>query len=128
MTTQQAKPKPRLWLRILTVFLILVSVGGALGYLKFNQLQALTAQGNQIPPPISVTVAQARPDTWNRRIRAVGTLVAFQGVDITTEESGIVTAINFKSGEEVESGTLLVDHLSDGFRGRDDASRRACKP
>jgi membrane fusion protein (multidrug efflux system) len=62
-----------------------------------------------LPPPISVTVAQARPDTWNRRVRAVGTLVAFQGVDITTEESGIVTAINFESGEEVEAGSLLID-------------------
>ena len=101
--------KPRLWLRLIMVILLLVTITGALAYKKTLQIQEQIAQGSQLPPPISVTVAQARPDTWNRRIRAVGTLVAFQGVDITTEESGIVTAINFKSGDEVESGTLLID-------------------
>jgi membrane fusion protein (multidrug efflux system) len=93
-------PKPRLWLRLIVVVLLLVAITGALAYKKTL---------SQLPPPISVTVAQARPDTWNRRVRAVGTLVAFQGVDITTEESGIVTAINFESGEEVEAGSLLID-------------------
>jgi membrane fusion protein (multidrug efflux system) len=102
-------PKPRLWLRLIVVVLLLVAITGALAYKKTLQIQEQIAQGSQLPPPISVTVAQARPDTWNRRVRAVGTLVAFQGVDITTEESGIVTAINFESGEEVEAGSLLID-------------------
>ncbi len=101
--------KPRLWLRLIVVILLLVTITAALAYKKTLQIQEQIAQGSQLPPPISVTVALAQPDTWNRRIRAVGTLVAFQGVDITTEESGIVTAINFKSGDEVESGTLLID-------------------
>ena len=109
--TDQPKnaPKPRLWLRLIVVVLLLVAITGALAYKKTLQIQEQIAQGSQLPPPISVTVAQARPDTWNRRVRAVGTLVAFQGVDITTEESGIVTAINFESGEEVEAGSLLID-------------------
>ncbi|MFZ9038209.1 MAG: efflux RND transporter periplasmic adaptor subunit [Gammaproteobacteria bacterium] len=100
---------PRLWLRLVIVVLLLVAITGAFAYKKTLQIQEQIAQGSQLPPPISVTVAQARPDTWNRRVRAVGTLVAFQGVDITTEESGIVTAINFESGEEVEAGSLLID-------------------
>ena len=78
--------KPRLWLRLIVVILLLVTITGALAYKKTLQIQEQIAQGSQLPPPISVTVAQAQPDTWNRRIRAVGTLVAFQGVDITTEE------------------------------------------
>jgi membrane fusion protein (multidrug efflux system) len=94
---------------VIVVVLLLVAITGALAYKKTLQIQEQIAQGSQLPPPISVTVAQARPDTWNRRVRAVGTLVAFQGVDITTEESGIVTAINFESGEEVEAGSLLID-------------------
>ncbi len=110
MTDQPSNaPKPRLWLRLVVVVLLLVAITGALAYKKTLQIQEQIAQGSQLPPPISVTVAQARPDTWNRRVRAVGTLVAFQGVDITTEESGIVTAINFESGEEVEAGSLLID-------------------
>jgi len=102
-------PKPRLWLRILAVIMLLVALAGALAYKKGLQFQEMEAQGSQLPPPISVTVAEATSDQWNRRLRAVGTLVAYQGVDITTEESGIVTSINFESGDEVEAESLLIE-------------------
>lgn len=102
-------PKPRLWLRIIAVIMLLIGLAGVLAYKKGLQFQEMEVQGSQLPPPISVTVAAAESAQWNRRIRAVGTLVAYQGVDITTEESGIVTAINFKSGDEVESGSLLIE-------------------
>ncbi len=104
-----AAPKPRLWLRIIVVIMLLLALTGVLAYQKSLQIQEQIAQGSQLPPPISVTVAEARSAQWNRRIRAVGTLVAYQGVNITTEESGIVTSINFESGDEVESGSLLVE-------------------
>jgi membrane fusion protein (multidrug efflux system) len=104
-----AAPKPRLWLRILAVIMLLVALAGVLAYKKTLQIQEQIAQGSQVPPPISVTVAEAMSDQWNRRLRAVGTLVAYQGVDITTEESGIVTSINFESGDEVEAESLLIE-------------------
>ena len=100
---------PRLWLRILLVLVLLGGLAGALAYQKKLQFAQMGAQSSVLPPPISVTVASAEPAEWNRRIRAVGTLVAFQGVDITTEESGIVTSINFESGDEVAAGTLLLE-------------------
>jgi len=84
-------------------------MSGALGYKKFLQIQEQIAQGSQVPPPISVTVAQAETAQWERRIRAIGTLVAFQGVDVTTEVSGIITSINFESGGEAKQGSLLVE-------------------
>ena len=102
-------PRPRLWLRILAVIFLLLALVGVLAYKKTLQIQEQIAQGSQLPPPISVTVAEAMSDQWNRRLRAVGTLVAYQGVDITTEESGIVTSINFESGDEVESESLLIE-------------------
>jgi len=105
----ERSPKPRLWIRILVVILLLLAIAAPLAYIKGQQFQQLAAEGSQLPPPISVTVAEAASNRWNRQIRAVGTLVAFQGVDITTEESGIVTSINFASGDEVESGSLLVE-------------------
>lgn len=104
-----ARKKPRLWLRILSILVLLVGLAGVLAYKKNLQLEEMAAQGSQQPPPISVTVAEASPAEWSRRIRAVGTLVAFQGVDITTEESGIVTAINFESGDEVKANALLIE-------------------
>ncbi len=102
-------PKPRLWLRIIVVIMLLLALTGVLAYQKSLQIQEQIAQGSQLPPPISVTVAEARSAQWNRRVRAVGTLVAYQGVNITTEESGIVTSINFESGDEVETESLLVE-------------------
>ncbi len=104
-----AQRKPRLWLRLLLVVIGLLAIVASLGYVKFTQIQAQIAQGSKPQPPISVNVAEAVGDQWNRRVRAIGTLVAFQGVDITTEVSGIVKSIAFESGDEVKEGRLLVE-------------------
>ncbi len=91
------------------VVLLLAALVGALGYKKFLQIQQQIAQGSQAPPPISVTVATAEKEQWERQVKAIGNLVAFQGVDITTEVSGIITSINFASGDEIKAGSLLVE-------------------
>ena len=101
--------KPRLWLRLFVVLLLLAAVAGALGYQKYLQIQQQIAMGSQLPPPISVTVASAEAAMWERRISAIGSLVAFQGVNVTTEVSGIITRIDFDSGNKIEEGTLLVE-------------------
>ncbi len=109
MPEQLKTRKPRLWLRLLLVLLLVVAMSGVLGYKKFLQIQEQIAQGSQAPPPISVTVAKVEAAQWNRRIKAIGSLVAFQGVDVTTEVSGVITSINFDSGDEVEEASLLVE-------------------
>jgi membrane fusion protein (multidrug efflux system) len=91
------------------VLLLLAALVGALGYKKYLQIQQQIAQGSQAPPPISVTVATAKKEQWERQVKAIGNLVAFQGVDITTEVSGIITSINFDSGDDVKAGSLLVE-------------------
>ncbi len=101
--------KPRLWLRLIVVVAFIVVMAAGLGYVKFGQIQEQIAIGSQAPPPISVTAATAASAEWNRRLKAIGTLVAFQGVDITTEVSGVVTSINFDSGDNVEASTLLIE-------------------
>jgi membrane fusion protein (multidrug efflux system) len=101
--------KPRLWLRLLLVLLLVAAIAGTLGYYKFLQIQVQIEQGSQLPPPISVTVASAEPAQWDRRIHAIGSLVAFQGVNVTTEVSGIITRIGFDSGKRIDKGKLLVE-------------------
>ena len=100
--------KPRLLLRIFLVTLLGLAITGALGYKKFLQIQEMTAQGSVAPPPINVVVAIAQSAQWNKRIKAIGTLHAYRGVDIASEVPGVVKSINFDSGQEVESGALLV--------------------
>ena len=94
---------------MLFILMLLAAIFSALVYFKFLQIQEQIAIGSQLPPPISVTVAEAKASQWNRRIKAIGTLVAYQGVDITTEVSGTITSINFESGDEISTGTLLIE-------------------
>ena len=109
MSDQTTPRKPRLWLRLFLVLLLAISIAAGLGYQKYLQIQQQIAMGSQLPPPISVTVATAEAAQWQRQVRAIGSLVAFQGVNVTTEDSGVVTAINFDSGIRVKADRLLLE-------------------
>ena len=106
--TDTVTKKPSLVLRIFVVLLLIAAIAGGLGYKKFLQIQVMSAQGSIAPPPISVTVAESKPAEWNKQLKAIGTLIAFQGVNVSAEVSGIVQSINFQSGQEVKKGQLLV--------------------
>jgi len=60
-------------------------------------------------PPVAVATFDARADQWSGRLEAVGTLVAVNGTDITTEAGGVVQQIAFQPGQPVTAGTLLVE-------------------
>jgi RND family efflux transporter MFP subunit len=60
-------------------------------------------------PPVAVAVATATAEVWQTQVHAVGTLVAVQGVQVTSEVPGMVSAIHFQSGEPVQAGTLLLE-------------------
>ena len=109
MSDQTTPRKPRLWLRLFLVLLLAIGIAAGLGYQKYLQIQQQIAMGSQLPPPISVTVATAEAAQWQRQVRAIGSLVAFQGVNVTTEDSGVVTAINFDSGIRVKADRLLLE-------------------
>lgn len=60
------------------------------------------------PPPVSVSTTIAKIQTWQPFIPTVGTLNAVNGVSISPEIAGKVVSINFKSGQVVVKGNLLV--------------------
>jgi membrane fusion protein (multidrug efflux system) len=64
-------------------------------------------------PPQTVTAASAEFSDWQPEVSAVGSLRAVRGVDVTTEVTGLVRAIRFKSGDEVQSGQVLVELNAD---------------
>mgnify|MGYP000102239754 FL=1 len=107
--TQTTARKPRLFLRIFIVLILMAAIAASLGYKKYLQIGVLTAQGSVQPPPTSVTVASAESAEWNKRIKAAGTLVASQGVDLSTEVAGIIKSIHFDSGQEIRNGALLLE-------------------
>ncbi len=60
-------------------------------------------------PPQTVSTAKAVTQDWQKEIVAVGSLRAQRGADLSTQVGGIVSAVHFESGAEVEAGTLLVE-------------------
>jgi membrane fusion protein (multidrug efflux system) len=109
VSEQASTRKPRLWLWLLLVLVLVAAMVGSLAYQKYLQIQQQIAQGSQVRPPISVTVATAEAAMWESRIAAIGSLVAFQGVNVTTEVSGVITSINFDSGNTIAKNKLLVE-------------------
>ncbi len=94
---------------ILMLALVSVLIGG-LGFIKFRQFQAATAQAAAFqPPPEAVTTVVAPQVKWPVTISAIGTAAAVQGVTVSADLPGIVARINFDSGKIVHEGDVLVE-------------------
>ncbi len=82
---------------------------GALTFWKVRDIQAAIATGKAYPEqsetiePALVTTAEFTPT-----INVTGEIVAPQQLDLHNEIAGVITAVNFKSGERVRAGQLLV--------------------
>jgi len=61
-----------------------------------------------VPPPATVTAEAARTESWIDRVRAIGTMVAIEGVDVAPQIGGLVTDYFFDSGQDTEKGQRLV--------------------
>ena len=59
-------------------------------------------------PPQTISTTKAGLSEWQGEFQAVGTLRAVRGADIAPEVAGVVTAILFQSGQEIEAGAPLV--------------------
>jgi membrane fusion protein (multidrug efflux system) len=56
----------------------------------------------------TVSAAAAKYSEWRPKISAVGSLTAMKGADLSLEVAGIVSEIDFHSGEDVKKGALLL--------------------
>ncbi|HVV69425.1 MAG TPA: efflux RND transporter periplasmic adaptor subunit [Gammaproteobacteria bacterium] len=59
-------------------------------------------------PTVTISTSIAKAEDWTPTISAVGTLVATSGVEVSPQVAGMVTAINFQSGQMVKQGDPLV--------------------
>lgn len=93
---------------IIMLVLVAVLFGGVFG-MKHQMNKGMNEYLNHMPvPPAAVTTAKAEAQSWDQSLESVGTVVAINGADVTTEAGGIVTAIQFESGARVEKGAPLV--------------------
>ncbi|MDH4584681.1 efflux RND transporter periplasmic adaptor subunit [Pseudomonas sp. BN415] len=99
----------RMLIMLGVVALVVLALAAYKGLSIYQQVQQFSAP----QPPISVSAENAVEQPWQSRLPAIGSLKAFQGVDLTVEASGTVQDVLFLSGEKVKLGQPLIQMDSD---------------
>lgn len=95
--------------RLILVLLLLGAVfGGIFGWKQYSDQQMAAAQSGG-PPPATIAATEVRQQRWQPYLRVVGSLSAVAGIEVASEVSGTVRQVEFKSGETVAAGDLLVE-------------------
>lgn len=95
--------------RFIIALILLVLVGG--GLVGFNMFRDKAMQdyfANMQRPPVAVSTTEVEAVSWEPEIRAIGTVNAANGVDLTTEVAGVVKEIQFEANQSVQEGDVLV--------------------
>lgn len=94
--------------RFLIVILFLgVVLGGIFGY-KFYQFGQMQEKFSQPQPPAVISAVRAEAASWQPSVKAVGSIVAVNGIEVANEVPGVIEEINFDSGDTVKSGDVLI--------------------
>ncbi len=99
----------------MVIMLVLAGLvfGGIFGYQAFKgkmMKKFMSSMGNA---PQTVSTITADYQEWLPQLEAVGSLRAINGVEVSPEVSGTVAALNFKQGEDVKKGKVLVELVAD---------------
>ncbi len=99
----------RMLIMLGVVVLIVLMLGGYKAFSIYRQIQQFSAPR----PPLSVAATVAREQLWQSRLPAVGSLKAFQGVNLSLETAGTVKTLLFESGQQIKVGQPLLQLDSD---------------
>ena len=99
----------------MVIMLVLAGLvfGGIFGFQAFKgkmMKKFMSSMGNA---PQTVSTINAGYQEWLPQLEAVGSLRAINGVEVSPEVAGIVSAINFKQGEDVKKGMVLFELVHD---------------
>ncbi|MCZ6832013.1 MAG: efflux RND transporter periplasmic adaptor subunit [Gammaproteobacteria bacterium] len=89
-------------------WLLVALILGALGIFLLRENDPADAAARPARPPVPVTVFQLEPSAFQSRINALGSLRAWESVDITSSVAETVVSLFFEDGDRVERGQLLV--------------------
>ncbi|HEY8099450.1 MAG TPA: efflux RND transporter periplasmic adaptor subunit [Burkholderiaceae bacterium] len=98
----------RMLIMIGCVLLLVILLAGGF-FLHIKQLMASMPK----PGPQVVTAMKVEELEWQPQLSAVGTLVAIRGVDVASEIAGLVREVDFRSGQDVKQGEVLVQLNAD---------------
>lgn len=113
----------------MVIMLVLVGLlfGGIFGYQAFTARMIKKFMSSAPVPPVAVSTLKAAYQTWQPQLTAVGSLRALRGVEVTSEISGLVQSVHFKSGDTVKTGQLLVELNADADRAQLQALQAAAE-
>jgi membrane fusion protein, multidrug efflux system len=95
--------------RMLMMLLATALIVGALGFVKFKQIQTAVGQAASFaPPPEAVTTITAVQEQWPETLSAIGSVAAVQGVTVSADLPGTVERIAFDAGRSVREGEVLA--------------------
>ena len=98
----------RFFVIILVLAVLVVVVGGIVGFnfLRDNGIKQYFA--TMKPPAATVSTTIAKPSSWTPGVEAIGTVRAVRGVDLTVETTGIVKDILFHANQKVAANAVLL--------------------
>ncbi|MGV8949216.1 MAG: efflux RND transporter periplasmic adaptor subunit [Candidatus Paracaedibacter sp.] len=102
---------------VLMLFFTVLLFGAIFAY-KFAKILLMS---HPAMPPVSVSAMPATYQEWQPKLRALGTLRAIQGVDITTELPGMIKKIHLTPGSSAKAGDMLVELNADSEIAQRDA-------
>jgi len=95
--------------RMLVMLGVTALIVGALGFVKFKQIQTAVGQAASFaPPPEAVTTITAVQEQWPDTLTAIGSVAAVQGVTVSADLPGTVDRIAFEAGRSVREGEVLA--------------------
>lgn len=97
--------------RLAIVLVLMVALVAAVVGWKVHVIRKVIAAS--VPMPQTVSTATAAYSEWQPQVKAVGSLRAIRGVQVTTEVAGLVRRIDFKSGSNAKAGQTLVQLNAD---------------
>src|SRR5271166_3969486 len=101
--------------RVVVFFVTLAGLGALTAGLAYFQfvIKPTMVKGfmsaASAPKPTAVSAEEARIEQWPPQLTAIGTMRAYQGIIIAPQAAGVITAIHFDSGGDVETDQLLIN-------------------
>ncbi len=93
---------------IIVIVILVIILGGLYVWhqIRNHLTSSVLAEINEAP--VLVEMTKVKSQVWHPQIQAIGSFVAQQGINLSTQVAGVVQTISFKSGQFVDKGTTLL--------------------
>lgn len=91
------------------VIIFILLFGSVIGFNLYKQERIADYLANRPEKVFPVTAIEIKSEDWSPVLSAIGFLNPESGVTLTNEDAGVVTLLNFKSGQPIKKGDVLLE-------------------